>query len=165
MDAATEFREYVLSSVRYVFSTLPPGRELMPVAFVLSEEISILPIGHFFKSDEGKSELMAKLRLVAEHPVCRGIAFVSEIWLAKATALEGVKTPSQCSERTEAAMVRLEARNSGVEVWIAPISVNPDGTRSLAEFKILPSEGGRMAEALFPENRQGQVTTHEYHVC
>jgi len=174
-----KFRSVVLGSVQRVFDEGRHGEDLMPVAFILSRallpqarclsgqerEMRIVPIDRYFSSDTGKNKLMVDLGRIAGFPACLGIAIVSEIWVAKVARLEDVGTTpiSQRGDRTEAVMVRVEVRGSEVEVWIAPISVNPDGTRALAEFKSMPSEGGRMAEALFPENRP--KVAHAHHVC
>ncbi len=156
MDQET-FRTYILDAVRSVFTQATmAGQELAPVAFVVTKEgVGLLPVGRFMVSDTAKDALMQVLSALASDDHTIGIAIVNEIWTAVATKEEvdsdSLVRPSQRADKGEAAMVRLEFRGGGVEVWTAVISHDERNTRTLAEFKSHPIDGGRMAEPLFPQ--------------
>lgn len=151
----TVFRQYILAAVRQVFEKLNfTGGELAPVCFIVTDDgVVLMPVQHFFENDATKGALMTSLTEIAKDPGVKGIALVNEIWTAYVSADEKLSgdfmRPMDRPDRGEAAMIRLEFRGFGPEIWTAPIN-KLNGVRSLAEFSSLPFDGGLMTTPLFP---------------
>lgn len=151
----TVFRQYILAAVRQVFEKVTAtGDELTPVCFIVTDEgTALMPVTEFFRNDTTKRALMETLAEITKDPKVKGIALVNEIWTATLSAAEvqsdDFVRPMDRPDRGEAAMIRLEFRGFGPEIWTAPIAKS-EGGRVLAEFSSAPFESGLMTTSLFP---------------
>lgn len=153
----TTFRTYIIAAVKKVFDQLGGKGELAPVCFIVAKDgVAVMPVMEFMENDQTKDALLDALTKIAhQDPRVQGIAIVNEIWTATTSMAEDLDSddfvrPEHRPNRGEAAMLRLEFRGFGPEIWVAPITKEA-AARKLAEFTSLPAQGGRMAAPLFPE--------------